>query len=206
MFDKKKNLIKPENIPYEDIAQWAIGVDYGTANPTVFLLVGKAYDGTIYICKEYYYDSRMAAIESGDPDSQKTDTEYEYDMRKFIENNKILTNRGFSEIPIVIDPSAASLKTALRRLRYKTKNADNEVIDGIRIVSSLMGEGKLKISTECEHTIDEIYTYSWDEKKSQARGDDIPLKENDHCCDAMRYACKYYHNKTKGVSSYNLGW
>lgn len=27
-----------------------------------------------------------------------------------------------------------------------------------------------------------------------------------HNCDAMRYACKYYHNKTKGVSSYNLGW
>lgn len=181
MWNNKVNLIKPQEIPYEEIMQWCIGVDYGTANPTVFLLIGKTLDGTIYVCKEYYYDSRVAAIEMGDADVQKTDREYEYDLRKFITDVQDLTLRGYREIPIIIDPSAASFKTALRRERYKTKNADNEVIDGVREVSTLMGEGMLKVSTECENLINEIHLYSWDQRK-QEKGIDMPLKENDHAC------------------------
>ena len=116
-----------------------------------------------------------------------------------------LTLRGYREIPIIIDPSAASFKTALRRERYKTKNADNDVIDGVREVSTLMGEGMLKVSTECENLINEIHLYSWDQRK-QEKGIDMPLKENDHALDALRYGCMYFKNKSKGIKSINLGW
>jgi len=38
----------------------------------------------------------------------------------------------------------------------------------------------------CEKTIEELGIYVWDPKASD-RGEDAPLKDNDHCMDAMRY-------------------
>ena len=38
----------------------------------------------------------------------------------------------------------------------------------------------------CVNTIGEFGIYSWDEKASD-RGEDAPLKENDHAMDAARY-------------------
>lgn len=39
---------------------------------------------------------------------------------------------------------------------------------------------------ECIHTIEEFGVYSWDPKASD-RGEDAPLKDNDHCMDSLRY-------------------
>ena len=68
----------------------------------------------------------------------------------------------------------------------KTKNANNDVLDGIRTVATLFSQGKLYISKECTNLIQELHTYSWDSKKQQL-GIDSPCKVNDHACDALRY-------------------
>ena len=165
MFDKKKHVIRPNEVPYENIIKWDIGVDYGTANPTVFLLIGKDIEGNLYVCKEYYYDSRAEAEIQGNADVQKTDEEYTSDLREFITDLYELTGKTYREIPIIIDPSAASFKLNVRRFHMRTKNANNEVLDGIRTVSTLLGQNKLFISEECENLISEMFTYAWDEKK-----------------------------------------
>lgn len=182
MFNKKENIVKANEIPYDEMAQWCIGVDYGTQNATVFLLMGKTYDGVIYVCKEYYYSGRRETEEQGTADVQKTDLEYTEDMRKFIGDHYEFTGKTYREIPIIIDPSAASFKLSLRRYHMRTKNGDNSVMDGIRVVSSLMGERRLIVSDECEETIASIYSYVWDEK-AQMKGIDRPLKnDTDHAC------------------------
>ena len=192
MFNKKENIIMANEIPYNEMAQWCIGVDYGTQNATVFLLVGKSYSGTYYVCKEYYYSGRREAEEQGSADVQKTDLEYTNDMREFIEDVYELTGKTYREIPIIVDPSAASFKLSLRRFHMRTKNANNEVMDGIRTVSTLMGENKLLVSDECEETVASIFSYVWDEK-AQMKGIDKPLKsDTDHCCDALRYSCMFF--------------
>jgi len=56
-------------------------------------------------------------------------------------------------------------------------------------VSTLLGAGRLKIHESCRGLIEEMGTYVWDEK-AQARGEDKPLKQNDHGCDALRYAVR----------------
>ena len=181
------NIKHPDDIPYDKAEKWYIGVDYGTANATAFELGFKDINGNIYICKEYYFAGRLEAQEQGDYDSQKTDIEYTNDMRQFISDNEYLTDGlTYREIPIIVDPAANSSKLQIRRYHMKTKNANNDVLDGIRTVATLFSQGKLYISKECTNLIQELHTYSWDSKKQQL-GIDSPCKVNDHACDALRY-------------------
>ena len=39
MFSDTENIIEPEDVPYHDAVKWCVGVDYGTANTTVFSLM-----------------------------------------------------------------------------------------------------------------------------------------------------------------------
>ena len=188
------NIKHPDDIPYDKAEKWYIGVDYGTANATAFELGFKDINGNIYICKEYYFAGRLEAQEQGDYDSQKTDIEYTNDMRQFISDNEYLTDGlTYREIPIIVDPAANSFKLQLRRYHMKTKNANNDVLDGIRTVATLFSQGKLYISKECTNLIQELHTYSWDSKKQQL-GIDSPCKVNDHCCmgDTLVYTSEGY--------------
>lgn len=150
-----------------------IALDYGTTNPMVFLDI---YDDgtTLWVVNEYYYDSRKEM-------RQKTDEQYADDFERFIDG----------EYPdmVIIDPSAASFKVVLRGRGYRVKDADNNVNDGIRIVAMLMTCRKLRVHQRCENTRRELSNYVWDEKAVQ-RGEEKPLKVNDHTCDALRYFCK----------------
>jgi hypothetical protein len=65
--------------------------------------------------------------------------------------------------------------------------AKNDVIDGIRSVSTALGGGLLSVHRSCAGLIDEIPGYAWD-PKAAAKGDDKPIKTADHSCDAARYA------------------
>ena len=59
-----------------------------------------------------------------------------------------------------------------------------------------VGEGKLKVSTECKNLLKEFYTYVWDDK-AQERGIDRPLKRNDHALDGLRYAVEKLKDRNK---------
>ncbi|MDD3212787.1 MAG: PBSX family phage terminase large subunit [Eubacteriales bacterium] len=147
--------------------------DYGTTNPCVFLDV--RYDGTTaLVLREYYFDSKAERY-------QKTDQQYAEDMDKFIDGNEPRS--------IVIDPSAASFRTALRKNGHRVREADNDVLDGIRVTASLFVLGRLKIHRQCAKTIEEFRVYVWDEKAAR-RGVEQPLKVHDHAPDALRYFCR----------------
>lgn len=87
---------------------------------------------------------------------------------------------------VIIDPSAASFITELQRRGLPVQAADNRVLDGIRNVSQLLREGKLLFSSACTRTISEFRAYVWDETAA-AQGVDKPVKDHDHCMDAVRY-------------------
>lgn len=151
---------------------YVVGVDYGTSNPTSFLMVGfDSYDGPKYVVKEYYHDGRK--------NGQKTDAQYRVDLLDFIQ--------GYNVTAIVLDPSAASFKTELRSHGVITRDANNSKIDGIRYVSSLLNQDKLFIDYSCFNLKKEFTAYVWDQN-AQKRGLDEPIKEFDHALDALRYA------------------
>lgn len=175
MFDPERHVV--DILP--KMRRYWVGVDYGTTNPTVFLLVGEGIDGRLYVCREWRWDS----AEKG---RQKTDAQLSADFRAWL--GDIQPERVF------IDPSAASFALQLWQDGVRrVSHADNAVLDGIRDVSSLLGAGLLKIHRSCTGLIKEKASYSWD-PKAQERGEDKPLKVNDHACDAERYVIHSIRN------------
>jgi len=170
MFDPDKHVVKA--LP--PIQHYYVGIDYGTTNPTVFLLVGVGQDGVLYVCREWRWDSEAKG-------RRLTDAQLSAELQRWL--GTVRPQR------IWIDPSAASFIAQLRHDGIRTWPADNAVIDGIQDVSTLLGAGRLKIHESCTGLIEEMGTYVWDEK-AQARGEDKPLKQNDHGCDALRYAVR----------------
>jgi PBSX family phage terminase large subunit len=159
-----------------DLNQWYrryYAIDYGTTNPCVFLEIIRQ-DNKEWVVDEYYYDSKKAG-------RQKEDSEYVDDLISFI--------NGKRYDAIILDPSAASFKVAGRRRGIRFKDADNEVLDGIRLVSSLFALSILKVHKKCVNLRNELSSYIWDEKASE-RGIEQPLKVNDHAPDALRYFVK----------------
>lgn len=154
---------------------YIVGIDYGTTNPCAFSLIGinKSRYPNMWVEDVYCWDSKVKQ-------RQKTDSEYADDLKKFIEGRHVKA--------IYIDPSAASFKLELSKSGFiNLFDADNEVLDGIRLVSKFMSNGTLKICRRCDALIKEIQGYVWDPKCAKT-GQDKPLKERDHCCDATRYA------------------
>ena len=148
-------------------------VDYGTANPCVFLDV--IDDGKIFwIENEYYWDSAERR-------RQKTDAEYANDLAVFL--------GGDRNVQVIVDPSAASFKTELRNRRFRVIDARNEVREGIATTAVLIGNRQVKVNRRnCPALLKEMHGYLWDEKARQ-RGEERPLKERDHAMDALRYLC-----------------
>ena len=54
------------------------------------------------------------------------------------------------------------------------------------LYTSLLREGQLLFSAGCRRTVEEFQSYLWDETAA-AQGEDRPVKEHDHCMDALRY-------------------
>lgn len=158
---------------YEGMRRYC-AVDYGTANPCVFL--DARDDGrTFLIAGEYYWDSAAAR-------RQKTDAEYAEDLDRFLDGDR--------DAQIIIDPSAASFKAELRNRGFRVLDAANNVREGIATTAVLIGARRLKAEkSKCTHLLREIHTYVWD-PKAILRGEERPLKERDHAMDAMRYLCQ----------------
>jgi len=146
-----------------------VSVDYGTQNPTVFLLWQQGEDKRWYCTREYYWSGRSQM-------RQKTDGEYADDLEAFLD--------GLRPRAIIVDPSAASFMALLRQRGYLVLGADNQVLTGIRRVGQLLREGSLLFSNQCGHTVGEFLSYVWEEDD---QGQDRPKKESDHCMDALRY-------------------
>lgn len=152
--------------------QYCLSIDYGTLNAFAAILWGK-FGATWYALKELYYSGRDTGI-------QKTDVEYADMLDEFVGT--------LTDLETIIDPSAASFITLLRKRRgkYKVTKANNDVADGLRETAVALKSGKIKISKTMKNWREEAGGYVWDPNAIE----DKPLKINDHLMDAMRYFVK----------------
>ena len=182
-FDENIHVI---NAPPGPANRYIVGIDYGTTNPCAFSLIGinEGCYPNYWLEREYYYDSRAVL-------RQKSDYEYAQDFIKFID--------GISPDAIYIDPSAASFRQELRRCGVDNlKDADNEVLKGIRFHGLLLANGTFKICSNCVNTVKEYSNYMWDNRAIE-RGEDKPLKKDDHMMDSIRYALTtHFYNRGLG--------
>lgn len=176
MFDPQKHmantakLIKDADV-HPNAIKWLVGCDYGTSTVMSWGLYAKMPKGNIYKVREFYYDAVKRKV-------QKTDGEFLEDFKQWLGKT----------IPHVIycDPSAASWKVLLMRNGYRVQNANNDVVNGIRYVSTCLNSGTYIIDTSCVNTEKEYASYVWN-SDAQRVGVDKPVKEHDHTCDTDRY-------------------
>ena len=183
MFDNEKHVID-DLAAYTWTDEYYVSCDYGTQNATVFLLWRKTVTG-IWICiREWYYSGR-------DENVQKTDIEYAGELKQFLGTIKPKA--------VIVDPSAASFIAQLKKEGFHVKKANNDVLDGIRFVGTLLNQKKILIYKDCENLIREFSSYVWDIKAVE-RGEDKPVKKEDHAMDALRYFCMTVIKLHKAIS------
>jgi len=178
MFDVDKHVVDVCPV----IKRWiCCSIDYGTTNPFDAILIGVGIDRRLYAVAEWRWDSSARR-------RQLTDLEYSVKLREWLASVRFPGSmlHGVTPERIVVDPSAASFRVQLFQDRMQPVLADNEVLDGIRLVSSLLSSGRLLIHKSCTNLIDEMQSYCWDEKAA-AKGQDAPVKVNDHSADSLRY-------------------
>lgn len=162
-FDRTQHVKRLE----EPQGKWYISVDYSTLN--AFSAGLWCYDGnTAYRAAEWYYSGREQR-------RQLTNAQYLKHIQTLAEGKKIES--------VIVDPSAASFITELRQAGLTVRKGRNDVVDGIRRVSTALQQGKLLFSPDCRDCIREFSLYRWDEKAAEDR----PIKENDHAMDDVRY-------------------
>lgn len=157
---------------------WILGIDYGARNAFAAVLVGintgnrSQTKKQMWVEKEYYWDT----VKMG---RGKTNSEFADDISEMISPYFVKC--------VYMDPSAAAFKLDLERRGIHVADTNNEVLDGIGIMTSLVKDGTLTVLDCCPNLIREIEGYVWDDAKAK-RGEDAPIKAYDHAVDALRYA------------------
>lgn len=164
MFDLDKHVVRTDVGPS---ARCWIGVDYGTSNPTVALAMRFEPDRMVIT-----HELRLSGL---------TDLQAAERVKAW------MAEVGATPQWVFVDPSAASFRLQLYHSGISNGvAADNDVLSGIRRIASLLMAGRLVIHERCEGLIREMTSYIWD-SSAQARGEDKPVKSDDHGPDALRY-------------------
>ena len=163
--------------------------DYGTSNATSIGLYASwdepltepGFEGLKSLrIGGYYHDGRK--------DGQRTDLQHVQGAYPILEALAQMVSRKPSNTLanliryLILDPSAASFKAEWRQKGFNVKDADHDVIEGIRTQAKMLSAGEYMLGPDPSNrpVIDEYGAYVWD-KKAQERGEDKPLKQNDHC-------------------------
>lgn len=155
-------------VPWREFEDYAVSVDYGTVNPASFGLWG-LLGGVWYRIDEYYFDSRKEGF-------QRTDEEHYRELERLCDGKKISA--------VTVDPSAASFIEVIRRHgKFSVIPARNNVLDGIRQCAAALKEKRIVICRNCADSVREFSLYRWNENSTN----DVPIKENDHAMDDIRY-------------------
>ena len=163
-----------------DVDEINICCDYGVSTVTTFGVMGIKKDinkgNDYYLMEETYYDAQERGIAQSDSDRVN-------DIIR-LQNKYGLDRRSTLYLP----HDAASLKAQCRkdkRIKMKVRTYAPDTFKDINTIQDLINREKFHIHKSCKNSIKQAQTYSWD-IKAQQRGEDKPLKIDDHCCDMWR--------------------
>lgn len=165
----------------------AVGVDYGTTNPTAAVLLGLSDTRDGY---GHHTGTQLHIVDEwGVPKGHNlTDQELSTQFRAWLKAPHLPYETHLQPERVILDPSAASFRVQLQADGVAgVIPADNDVAYGTRTVASLLSTGELTVTDRCLNLIREIPGYAYDQKKADS-GVDAVVKTADHWLDATRYA------------------
>ncbi|WP_344144319.1 PBSX family phage terminase large subunit, partial [Polymorphospora rubra] len=180
MWDENRHVAKM--LP--TITRWiSLGIDHGTRNPFHAVVLGLGVDRRLHITREWRWDSAKQR-------RQLSDAEYSREVRQWLTTVPVPGTDTTGVMPeyTIVDPSATGFRVQLHQDGLPSKLADNEVLPGIRTMSSLLALGLIDVHESCRDLLLEIPGYCWDDKAAERDGTDQPIKLADHGIDASRYA------------------
>ena len=174
MFDETKHVIHDR--PQMDTIN--ICCDYGVSTVTTFGVMGIQFNepNDYFLLEETYYDATEKGVAQSDSD-RINDIVY-------LQDKYNLDRRNVLYLP----HDAASLKAQCRkdkRIKMKVRTYAPDTYRDIHTIQDLINQERFHIHESCKNSIKQAQTYSWD-IKAQQRGEDKPLKIDDHCCDMWR--------------------
>ena len=173
-FNEETHTCEPFKIPMSWSRYRAI--DFGYKHP--FAFVCAAYDwatNTIYIY--HAFEKSGMTID----DAAKEINNYEKETRDIYE--------------ITWSDHNASDRAFLQSHGIYTQLAKKSVPDGINSIAQRLktnpktGKPKLMIFSNCDTVIEQFYSYTWHESKSEVSDKETPVKLNDDSMDCVRYIC-----------------
>ena len=175
-FDETRHVFKD----YPEVDEVNICCDYGVSTVTTFGVMGIKKDtkkgNSYYLLDETYYDATVTGVAQSDSDRVN-------DLVN-LQDKWGLTRKNTIYLP----HDAASLKAEVRkdpRIKMKVRTYAPDTYRDINTIQDLINNNRFKIHQSCTNSITQAQTYSWD-LKAQQRGEDKPMKINDHCCDMWR--------------------
>jgi phage terminase large subunit len=189
-WDDALHYVYRDSVPH--LERYVAGVDWGYTNPGVIAVYGLDYDGRMYLVEEIY---RL----------RRTDDWWLEQALELHRRHSVPASLGKpTEHRIeawVCDPSEPAYIQKFRNAGLSAVKAFNGVLPGITAVKQRLADNRLFISRDalrqadpeleekhlplCTH--DEIQGYVWADTKSK----EVPIKENDHGVDQLRYAVCY---------------
>ncbi len=161
---------------YDDFESFKCGFDYAASGVQATVLIGTRKNGQQVILDEHKYVAR----DLSHPASMEEITQR---LTDWLWSDWQIKARGHIIYP---DPAThIPMKRAMRQNGFQLIDGNNEDA-GIIKMADLFTRKDVVIHSRCKNLLDEIGSYSWD-PKAQERGEDKPLKSDDHFCDAVRY-------------------
>lgn len=150
---------------------YAHGDGEGSAgyHPRVILICQQHADGAVHVLAEY-----VATLELPE-----------------VSINNVLKLSPAPPMVAYIDSSASELKRRLHDIGINTVSSTHRVAEGIKVVRRYVQDGNgnrlLKIHPACKRTIREFQMYRYSDNGRGISGEPAPVKQDDHCMDALRY-------------------
>lgn len=170
-FKKTEGLVYKEFIrerhvqkkPLVNIVDRIVPVDFGFTNPAAMLVIEKDTDAHYWVTTEYYKTGKTTA--------------------ELIEYAKSLKANKFYP-----DPAEPDRIEEMRRANLNVREVSKDIEAGINAVRELFKTDRIRIDPSCINLIAELETYRYPEKKPERNEPEVPVKEDDHLVDCLRYA------------------
>lgn len=183
-FDRARHVIDP--VPISSDWRLVASIDWGMRNPLVWQLWAVDGEGVAYLVHEIYRTEMLVS-----------------DLISELAGLRQTLNLHRLETTICDhDPEKVA---QLTRAGYTTTSAIKDIETGIQAVERRLKEGRLRFFRDAlkrrdealakAHkpvcTVDEFEVYAWPKDSSGRPRKEVPVKENDHGMDDMRYLTMY---------------
>ena len=170
-FRKTEGLVYPEFVREwhlteeqpKEIVERIAGVDFGYTNPSAILTIDRDAMGVYWIVKEYYKTG-------------KTNIE----LIEYLKQERL-----HAVYPDNAEPDRIE---EMRRHGINVRDISKDIASGINKVRELLKANRIKINKSCVNLVSELETYSYPDKMVNRNPNELPIPENDHALDCLRYA------------------